>query len=775
MTLDLSFGKNRSDKNWKAEYLDWQELVERLRKVRRTNETMAEYDQMDNFSKGRIKDGPALVGGLVKSGRRKKENITSRSLITLDADAATADFFLDTELAIGGVAYVIYSTHSHRANHLRYRLIIPLDRAVGIDEYAAISRKVASNIGLHHFDKTTFQAQRLMYLPSCSKDAQPVFIEGEGVLLNADQVLAEYADWTDIASWPRHKDASAAIALKKAQDPHMKRGTIGLFCRTFPIDAAIEIFLGEQYDRGTMPHRYTYRGGSSANGLEIYPEQDLAYSHQDSDPIADGRTYNAFDLVRIHRFSHLDEDWVEGTKTPPPSVVAMELWASRLDEVKKTAVEEKQTEYAELLDAKSDSILDDEDWETRLALHHKTGEVLSTAANVELILTHGAFRNVLAYDAFRNAEVIRDDLPWRKRKRPRQEYEPWDGSDDARLRHWFKLTHNINGQGLIMDAFKEVACGNEFHPIKEHIESVAWDGIPRVDTLFIDYLGAENSAYTREVTAKMLLAAVTRIYEPGTKFDEMLVLVGAQGTHKSSLLAKLGGRWFSDSLRNFDNKEAGEHLQNGWIFEIGELSAMKNAELEEVKAFLSKTEDRYRVAYDRAVSDFPRKCVFFGTTNTVDFLRDKTGNRRFWPVAVSRENAKYSHWEHLTEAGVKQIWAEVLCRYKGGESLQLSEAAAKEALAHQTRHEEEDSREGLIYAWLEEQEEDFDGELIPRNRVCAVQIWVECLNGDRGKFPRWEAADIRNLMRKHPDWRELDKRQRTDGYGLQTVFVRKKR
>src|SRR5690606_17633154 len=161
---------------------------------------------------------------------------------------------------------------------------------------------------------------------------------------------------------------------------------------------------------------------------------------------------------------------------------------------------------------------------------------------------------------------------------------------------------------------------------------------------------------------------------------QMLVLIGKQGAGKSSLLAKLGRDWFSDSLRTFENKEAGEHLQNAWIFEIGELSAMKKSEVEEVKAFLSKTEDRYRVAYDRQVSEFPRKCVFFGTTNTREFLRDPSGNRRFWPVEVVPDRARCSHWDALDTDGVRQIWAEVLEWYRAGESLVLDAEAAAEAV-----------------------------------------------------------------------------------------------
>jgi predicted P-loop ATPase len=778
MELDISFGKHRADTNWKVEYLTWDEFVERLRKVRRTNETMAQYDRMSVAAKFRVKDGPAYVGGFIRGGRRKIENVESRSLITLDADHADDDFLFAAELVLGGRAYAVYSSHSHRPDKPRYRLVAPTNRRMSLDEYAAVSRKIADQIGMTYFDKTTFQANRLMYLPSCSKDAEPVLEVYEGDPIDVDAVLAEYEDWRDVMSWPRHPEERKAqkTATNKAEDPRTKRGIIGLFCRAFTIEEGIETFLSDVYIPGTQPHRYTYVHGTSANGLQVYPDQELAYSHQDSDPVADGRTYNLFDLVRVHKFGHLDENVKEFTPdAKKPSHLAMERWAAELPEVKKLIVAERQAEFADMAEEfDEDEEEDDPDWESKLEVHPKTGDVLPTAGNIELILTHGPWRGVLAYDAFGNTEVIRKPLPWRDRERPNREYEPWLAADDKRLLHWFAKVYGIQSTKLIQNAFTEVAHKNAFHPIKKYLESHTWDGVPRAERIFITYLGAPDTHYVRQVTRKMLLAAVTRLYRPGCKFDQMLVLIGPQGAGKSSLLAKLGREWFSDSLRTFENKEAGEHLQSGWIFEIGELSAMKKSEVEEVKAFLSKTEDRYRVAYDRQVSEFPRKCVFFGTTNTRDFLRDTTGNRRFWPVEIDPANAEKSHWDDLTGELVGQIWAEVLTWFRAGEGLELDQEARAEAERQQTAHMESDPREGLIQEWLESEElDELDrptGQ--KRQRVCAAQIWVECLGKRRGDMRPWEAKEIMDIMRRIPGWVERSGKAKIPGYGVQRVFER---
>ncbi|REK69326.1 virulence-associated E family protein [Paenibacillus paeoniae] len=778
--LDISLGKHRADANWKPEYWSWDELIERLRKVRRTPENMAQYDKMSVPDKGKAKDGPSFVGGLVRGGRRKKESIDTRSLITLDADFADDGFLFAVELILGGLAYAIYSTHSHRPNKPKYRLIVPTDRSMLPDEYAAVCRKLADQIGITYFDRTTFDVHRLMYFPSCSKDAEPVLEVGEGGGLGVDDMLGLYDNWQDVMQWPRHPDEEKAVQRigQRAQDPREKHGTIGLLCRAYNIEEGIDTFLSDIYSTGTMPNRYTYTRGSSANGLEIYPDQDLAFSHQDSDPVADGRTYNLFDLIRVHKFNHLDERVKDHTPdAKKPSHLAMEHWATALPEVKKLAFAERQADFSEMADTfDEDSSEDEEDdtWQEKLEVHHKSGAVLPTAGNVELLLSHGAWRNVLAYDAFGNSEVIRRVLPWRGLERSRRSYEPWLGADDKRLQHWFDKIHGIGSAKTISNAFTEVVHRNTFHPIKTYIEETRWDGVPRAEHLFTVYLGAADSHYVRQVTRKMLLAAVMRLFQPGCKFDQMLVLVGPQGAGKSSLLAKLGKEWFSDSLRTFENKEAGEHLQSGWIFEIGELSAMKKTEVEEVKAFLSKTEDRYRVAYDRQVSEFPRKCVFFGTTNTRGFLRDMTGNRRFWPVEVFPDRAELSHWDHLTEEVVSQIWAEVLSWYKAGESLQLDDEARMEAERQQAAHMESDPREGLIQEWLESEElDELDrptGEV--RQRVCAAQIWVECLSKRKGDMKPWEAKEICDILRRIPDWTERNGRAKVPGYGLQTVFIR---
>lgn len=779
--LVIAFGKNRSDTNWKNEYLSWAEFVQKLRTVRRTAETMTAYDRMSIPDKGKVKDGPAYVGGLVQSGRRKKENVETRCLFTLDADHADDDFLFMVDLILGGSAHIIYSTHSHRDNKQKYRIVVLASRDMSPDEYAAALRKLAANIGMPFFDKTTFDVHRLMYLPSCSKDADPVFTEVEGDALDVDSLLAQYEDWQDPIQWERHPNEEAQrLSAKKMDDPRAKAGVIGAFCRHYSISGAIETFLMDAYEQTAVEDRYTFTGSTSFGGLVVYDEDTFAFSHHESDPIS-GREVNAFDMVRLHKFKDMDDNISDKTNiTKLPSFSAMMEYAMKDPQVMREVVAD---EFGEIVDEV------DLDWMAELERNKKDPRIiLPNAKNVELILSNGEFNKILSYDAFKNTEVICGPLPWRKREWPNAEYEPWLGADDRRLQHHIGKKYNIKSAETIKNALTEVVHQNTFHPIKAYLEEQYWDGLPRLDTLFIDYLGADDTAYVRAVTRKMFVAAIKRLYEPGCKFDYMLVLVGPQGAHKSSILAKMGKQWFSDSLKTFDSKEAGEHLQGAWIIEIGELAAMKKAEVDEIKQFLSKESDRYRVAYDRMVSDFPRKCVFFGTTNNNNFLQDTTGNRRFWPVTVDPEKRTMNHFVDLTDHLVGQLWAEAMSLYSGGEPLELGQSMYADAQKMQERHMDTDPREGWIMDYLEKllpDDWDYLDEYMrkdylrtpvgnaKRTRVCAAEIWVECLDSQLKFFKPWDAKAICDIMRRLPDWKERNpEKTRFKIYGQQKTFER---
>jgi predicted P-loop ATPase len=763
-----------------------------MRNVRRTNESMAEYEFMTEAQKGQVKDGPSFVGGFIRGGRRVRGSIESRCLFTLDVDHANDGFIDMAQLMIlNGMAHVIYSTHSHRPEKPKYRIVGPASRDMSPDEYSAASRMLAFIVGMEYFDKTTFDVNRLMYLPSCSRDANPVFIEGKGRLIDVDHLLGMYADWKDMTQWHRHpaeNGDSVKAHGKKLNDARDKTGIVGLFNRVYSLEEAMEKFIpGVYVSVPGYDDRWTYAAGTSTGGMRTYSDGHM-YSEHQSDPANDGRCHNAYDLVRIHMFGHMDVDVSKHTnELKYPSQSAMRDIAAADPLVRKLGIDETFGDWQE--DTEDNSENDDgQSWMMQLEADRKDPtKILPTSKNVNIIMKNGPFKGVLAYDEFLNAEVIRKPLPWRELKRPNEEYEHWLGSDDARLQNYFGMVYRINSKAVIMNAFTEVVHQNEFNPIKNYLLAQVWDGIPRLDLLFVHYLGADDNPYVRAATRKILVAAICRVFNPGCQFDYMLVLVGPQGVGKSTILHKMGMRWFSDSLKNFDSKEAGEHLQSGWIFEFGELAQMKKAEVDEIKAFITKRSDKYRVAYDRIVSDFPRKCVFFGTTNNYNFLKDDTGNRRFWPVDVDPQKSTKSVFEDMNDYEIGQIWAEALHYHRQGESLKLPPEIEEMAKGIQEMHMEEDPRVGMIAEYLDKPLPERWDRLdawerinylrqptgnIRRNLVCASEVWSECLGKKAGDMKPWEARELCNILRKMPGWKELRGRRHFSFYGKQTAFER---
>jgi predicted P-loop ATPase len=423
-------------------------------------------------------------------------------------------------------------------------------------------------------------------------------------------------------------------------------------------------------------------------------------------------------------------------------------------------------------------------WKKKLKITDK-GALAQTIENVVTILRHDPrLAGCLALDDMKNSIVIMKPTPWKKDADASQ----WLDADDAALRFYLERVYGINSKDKIFDAVNVVATENRFHPVKDYLAGCSWDGVPRVETLLIDYMGAEDSAYTRTVTRKVMAAAVARIFRPGCKFDHMLTLRGAQGLGKSSFIGKLGGQWFSDTLTTVQGKEAYEQLQGVWIMEVGELAGMRKAEVEAIKLFLSKQSDRFRPAYGRRTQEFPRQCIFIGSTNETQFLRDSTGNRRFWVVDTPNE-PRLDFWADLTPEVVRLIWAEAVEIYKAGEPLYLSKEMEKVAREIQEAYEEENPKAGIVaeyldrllpadwvnmdtYArrqWLENGAEG----VAARTTVCTLEIWTEALGGNPDKFDRYAGKEIADILAKLHEWRHQGNRQKTfRPYGRQRYYER---
>ena len=784
--LEIATGNSRKTKTWKNKTVQWSQLLGRLAKETRTPETVAEYKAMGRNQQSDIKDVGGFVGGYCNNGSRS--DIRFRSVLCLDADFADADLWPDWELLYGKAA-AVYSTHKHTPEKPRLRLVVPLTRNVDPDEYHAIGRRVAATLGMDKFDDTSYQPQRMMYWPSCSQDGEYFFRYTDAPLLDPDEVLATYHDWRDVSAWPTSSREAAAPkkAASKQQDPLEKGGIVGAFCRAYyPIQEAIAAFV-PTYQPCDEPNRYTYTEGTTAAGVVIFEDGKFSHSFHGTDP-ASGQTVNAWDLVRLHTFHDLDADCSPDTPTSSrPSYKAMTKLATEDKRTTAQIVADRSAEALADFDTplEEESAPEAENWREKLKITDKGG-IAQTIENVVTILRHDPkLAGCLALNEMEHNIITRRDLPWRKVKSSSQ----WVDADDAALRYYLERVYGIASKDRIFDAVNVVATENRFHPVRDYLDGCVWDGTPRVETLLVDYLGAEDNAYTRAVTRKALAAAVARIYRPGCKFDYMLTLRGQQGLGKSALIAKLGGRWFSDSFTTMQGKDAYEQVQGVWLMEVGELAGMRKAEAETIKLYISKQVDRFRPAYGRRLQEFPRQCIFIGTTNESQFLRDTTGNRRFWVVDTPNTPAK-DMWAELTPETVQQVWAEAVEIYRAGEELYLTKELAAVARDVQEAYEEENPRAGIIADYLDRLlpagweamdtyarrsflEGDAEG-VTQRQTVCILEIWAEALNGNPDKLDRYAIKEIRDIMASLPEWeRSKNKFTTIRPYGRQRYYERK--
>ena len=787
--MDIAVGNSRKTKTWKNKTILWSELVERLRQVTRTPETMAEYKAMTRNQQSEVKDVGGFVGGYLNNGNRS--DVRHRSILCLDADYADDDLWRDWKWHFNSLA-AVYSTHKHTPEKPRLRLVIPLDRDVDPDEYQALGRKVAEALGIDKFDDTSYQPQRLMYWPSCSLDGE-YFVDdwyGDGLPLHVDTQLGKYHNWRDVSSWPMSSRVADVVKKTAAQqkDPTEKGGIVGAFCRTYTITEAIEAFI-PTYVPCDEPNRYTYTEGSTAAGVVVY-EDKWSYSHHATDP-ASGQLVNSWDLVRLHKYGQLDFDCDPGTPTSSrPSYKAMAELASKDQRVTAQVVADRMAEARAAFDEPpedgEDTDVPTEDWKTKLKITEK-GTLAQTIENVVTILRYDPeLKGRLALNEMDHNIVTCKSLPWRTVPTTSQ----WTDTDDAALRYYLERVYGLSGKDRIFDATNVVGTENRFHPVKDYLSTCTWDGVPRVDTLLIDYMGADDNEYTRAVTRKTLAAAVARVFTPGCKFDYMLTLRGRQGMGKSALIAKLGGEWFSDSFTTVQGKEAYEQVIGVWIMEVGELAGMRKAEEEATKLYVSKQVDRFRPAYGRRTQEFPRQCIFIGTTNEQQFLRDATGNRRFWIVDTPNKPRR-DMWAELTPDMIKLIWGEAVEIYKQGETLYLPPEIEAQARQVQKAYEEENPKTGIVAEYLDrllpedwESKDPYDRRAwlgsatdgtVRRTTVCTAEIWAEALGGNPEKLDRRELKEIGSIMASLQEWRYMGSRQMTiRPYGRQRYYEREK-
>jgi len=789
--MKYATANSRKAVKWKNGDTTMEALKARFQNTVRTTETIEEYRKMSKAQQADIKDIGGFVGGHLRNGRRKKGYVLCRSMLTLDMDYGEPDVW-DTTISKLPYQCLCHSTHKHTPENPRLRLVIPLSHEISEAEYEPVARMFAKEVGIDMFDDSTYEANRLMYWPSTSVNGEYVFKEKDGIALNPDDYLAKYDAWQDSSTWPVSSRESCVEdhGASKQADPLAKPGVIGAFCRAYPISVVIPELLSDIYAPTDDDCRYDYIPADSPAGAVSYGDKFL-YSHHSSDP-ACKKLCNAFDLVRIHRFRDLDKDVLdESTPSKMPSYKAMMDFASGCDKVKILLLNEKQAQAGE--DFASPDEDGSDDWKAKLQYQSRSTVLQNSVWNEMLILNNDPDFAGFAFNEMANRIQVTGKVPW---DRP-ADNKFWRDADTAQLKALIDVRYVAFSDRNHNVSFTKVADDRRFHPVRNYLNSLPeWDQTPRLDELFIKCLQADDSKYVRAVTRKTLVAAVTRIYHPGTKFDTVPVLDGAQGIGKSTMWKALAGdEYFSDalSLTDMDDKSGAEKLQGFWIIEIGELAGMKKADIEKVKSFLSTSDDKYRPSYGKVVESHPRQCVVVATVNGEHgYLRDITGNRRFW-IVKCRQAEKTVRWK-ITPEVRDQIWAEAKYYYEQGEKLYLEGDLLEEAEEAQRSAMESDERQGLVEQYLSKllpenwsemdlyQRRNFlDGDDITSNsgtvqrmEVSNAEIWCECFGRNIADLKPSDSYAIAALMTQVDGWKRTTKRSSQPLYGRQRLYEREK-
>lgn len=823
--LRIAMGDTVGSNKVRNKTVTWADIVSRLREPVRTKESYKDYMSASRERQDSIKDVGYYVPTHFEGGIRKKANMSTREMVTLDIDFAPVDFLDAIDIAFGGYTYALHSTHKHSSDKPRLRLIFPLSRPVNEDEYSAVSRKLADLVDIDWFDDTTFEFARVMHWPSASHDGEYVFYESKGRWVDPDEVLGWYDNWQDIAQWPTSSRVQGGLhkPAEKAEDPRNKKGIVGAFCRIYDVPAAIETFLSDVYlptDDGTG--RYTYAKGTTSNGAVVYDDGLFLYSHHGTDPCS-GRLVNAFDLVRLHLFGSLDAEAKEDTSPSKlPSFKAMAELAREDTAVRR----ELLADVADRLAAVAEELADDGEEPGEVDAGRAADEIDDLIASAGALKKRApkkavsgdlkeaikAIQNDAILDAndrikinLRNIKLILEKDPILAGAVAFNEFQQdlvqlktlpkwpvidevngdlWTDHCDLLVKYHLETVYDLEvPTTVIREALDLVGYERRWHPVRSYLESLTWDGKKRVETLFIRYLGAQDTPYTRQVARKFLTAAVARIFKPGVKFDHAVILEGQQGAGKSTFIRLLSKGWFTDDLKSFDNKAA-EVLKGKWFVEVSELQGFTQSEIEVIKAFFSRQTDRHREAYARRAMDFPRQCVFMGSTNQSRYFRDETGNRRFWPIQVTVPHIDLPRFA----SEIDQLWAEAVQLYRAGEDLHLDHETEQLAKVEQAKREVDDELVGMIESWLDEPiradhydrddntDLDFNSEgdrMVRRERVCALEVWVELMGGRIDNFDQAKARRVNRALRKVKGWTESDSSIRFGKkYGKQRGFVR---
>lgn len=652
-TLTISAANSRKAVNWQPQALLWSEFIGKLTVPVRSPETVAAYLAMKKAQQDELKDVGGFVGGKL-CGRRKKGAVEFRDLVTLDMDNlppdSTGEVYRRAEGL--GVGYALYSTRKHRPDAPRLRLVALLDRSTLPDEYEPIARKLAALIQpeMTWFDPTTFQPERLMYWPSVCADGEYFMQYADKPMLSVDGMLGLYPDWHDVTAWPTVPGEAKlrANAAKKQGDPTEKPGVVGAFCRTYDIEAAMDKFIPGVYIETAQGGRYTYAEGSTAGGAVLYDDGKFLYSHHATDPCG-GQLVNAFDMVRMHKFSELDDGDEVKPGTPVgrlPSYAAMAEFARSDPAVSDILAREAFASAVEDFSGVADE-------DAAIELGRCEREPLSAAVVKTALRAFGirVRRNLIT------GKVVITGMPETFSREEAVNTLPIYLVDKLRA----VGVKGVN-KTAVSDYLANIADEDRFNPVTALLHSTTWDGRERFPEL-LRIMGLRPGSLHAVLVRKWLIQTVALAHnEAGTAqaAEGVLTLQGGQGIGKTMLARRLSilEEWFAEGV-SLDMKDKDSILRatGAWIAELGELDSTLKRDQASLKAFITNKVDRVRAPYAREATDRPRRTSFCATVNPDTFLRDETGDRRYWVVPA--DGLDLPALIALPDEWFVQLWAEV--------------------------------------------------------------------------------------------------------------------